>query len=126
MGLTAESPELAIFRSMYDSASPDGPEHWPVVFDKVIRMWTEEPTLTVKDLSSIQAPALVLVGDDDMPTLSHTVEMYESLPRGQLAVVPGSSHAVPMEKPALVNQLILEFLQGGEPQTLMPMRRREE
>jgi pimeloyl-ACP methyl ester carboxylesterase len=126
MGLTAEGPELAIFRSMYEAASPDGPEHWPVVVEKIIRMWTEEPTLTTKDLASIQAATLVLVGDDDMPALGHTVEMYESLPRGQLAVVPGASHFVPMERPALVNELILDFLVSGEPQTLMPMRRRRE
>ena len=124
MGVTADAPELAMFRGMYESVSPDGPEHWPVVIEKVTRMWTEEPTLTVDDVAQIQAPTLVMAGDDDMPTLAHTVAMYEALPRGQLAVVPGASHAVPMEKPALVNQLILEFLVGGEPQTMIPVRRR--
>jgi pimeloyl-ACP methyl ester carboxylesterase len=122
-GLAADSEELAFFRNLYAEASPDGPEHWPVVFQKVSRMWSEEPTLTVEDLARIQAPTLVMAGDDDIITLSHTSAMYEALPHGQLAIVPAASHALPLEKPADVNRLILEFLAGGEPQTMMPVRR---
>ena len=36
--------------------------------------------------------------------------MRRALPDAQLAVVPGTSHALPMEKPELVNRLILDFL----------------
>jgi pimeloyl-ACP methyl ester carboxylesterase len=125
MGMTADGPELAMFRGLYEAASPDGPDHWPVVVDKLFHMWKSGPTLTVEDLAKIQAPTLVLVGDDDMPTLAHTTALYEALPKGQLAVIPGASHAVPMEKTPAVNQLVLEFLSGGEPQTMMPFRRRE-
>lgn len=49
--------------------------------------------------------------------------IYEALPHGQLAVIPGASHVLPMEKPALVNQLIREFLESGEPETYLPLRR---
>jgi pimeloyl-ACP methyl ester carboxylesterase len=55
-----------------------------------------------------------MVGDDDMMTLEHTVDLYRAIPDAQLAVVPGASHAVPLEKPALVNTLILDFLAGSE------------
>ena len=122
-GMDPDSPGLGTFRDQYAAASPDGPEHWPVVFAKIMRMWAEEPTLTVEDLAGIQVPTLVMVGDDDGIKLPHTVELYEALPHGQLAVVPGASHALPMEKPDEVNQLILEFLTGGEPQTMWPIRR---
>jgi pimeloyl-ACP methyl ester carboxylesterase len=122
-GLAADSEELAFFRNLYAAVSPDGPEHWPVVFQKITRMWAEEPTLTVQDLARIQAPTLVMAGDDDIIQLSHTTAMYEALPHGQLAIVPATSHALPMEKPGEVNRLILEFLAGGEPQTMMPVRR---
>jgi pimeloyl-ACP methyl ester carboxylesterase len=123
MGLTADSPDLQFFRDLYAASSPDGPDHWPIVFEKVIRMWTEEPTLTVEDVASIQSPTLVLAGDDDLMTMAHTTALYEALPRGQLAVIPGASHAVPMEKAELVNQLVLDFLSAGEPQTMIPIRR---
>ena len=71
---------------------------------------TTEPTLTTDDLALIPMPALVLVGDDDLIVPAHTRSLYESLPKGQLAVVPGASHILPYEKPALVAQLVGEFL----------------
>jgi pimeloyl-ACP methyl ester carboxylesterase len=55
-----------------------------------------EPTLTTDDLSTIGTPTLVLAGDDDLITLAHTTELYESLAAGQLGVVPGNDvHADP-------------------------------
>ncbi len=118
------SDGLATLRVPYEEASPDGPEHWPVVMGKLLEMWKTSPTLTVEDLRTIDVPTLVLVGDDDAMSLAHTVELFESLPQGQLAVVPGSSHLVPIEKPALVNQLVNDFLADGSITSFLPIRRR--
>ncbi len=60
----------------YKELSPDGPEHLPVVFEKIMRMWREEPALTANDLARIQAPTLVLVGDKDWVAPEHTLEMF--------------------------------------------------
>jgi pimeloyl-ACP methyl ester carboxylesterase len=88
-------------------------------------MWGAEPDMTVQDLSKISIPVLVMVGDDDGMILSHTCEMYESIPGAQLAVIPGTSHAVPMEKPAEVARLVDEFFSCQLPvETMMPIRRR--
>jgi pimeloyl-ACP methyl ester carboxylesterase len=39
-------------------------------------------------------------------------------------VIPGASHLAPIEKPELVNQLVLDFLGAeGPPDTMMPLRR---
>jgi len=87
-------------------------------------MFSAEPTLTPADLGRITAPTLVLVGDDEAIRIDHTCSLYEALPAGQLAIVPGATHAVPLEKPAEVTHLILDFLGGPEPpQTFMPVRR---
>jgi pimeloyl-ACP methyl ester carboxylesterase len=94
----------------YQEHSPDGPEHFPVVFERIMRMWREEPALAREDLAGIQAPTLVLVGDRDWVAIEHTVQMYESIPNAQLCVVPGATHGVPFEKAALVNQIVLDFL----------------
>lgn len=109
----------------YGRLSPDGRDHFPAVLDKFLTMARTEPTLTIDDLGAVVTPTLVLVGDDDMVALGHTVALYEALPAGQLAVVPGSSHAVPLEKPGLVARLVLDFLQGPvPPPTWLPVRRR--
>jgi pimeloyl-ACP methyl ester carboxylesterase len=114
-----------MLRDRYGERSPDGVEHFDKALEKSRAMWAVEPTLTTDDLRRISAPALVMVGDDDLMTLAHTASLYESLPLGQLAVVPGTSHAVVLEKPELVGRLIGDFLSApGKPETHMPKRRR--
>ncbi|MFD9093204.1 alpha/beta fold hydrolase [Streptomyces collinus] len=117
------SDELDFFRAMYEPVTPDGAEHWPVVARKVLDMWRGQPTLTTEDLGRITAPTLVMVGDDDMVTLEHTLALYRAVPGSQLAVVPGASHLVPLEKPSLVNGLILNHLGQDATETMMPIRR---
>jgi pimeloyl-ACP methyl ester carboxylesterase len=114
----------AMPRQRYEAISPDGADHFPIILGKLQQMWREEPTLTVHDLANIPIPVLVMAGDDDLVVPGHTIALYEALPLGQLAVVPGASHAVFMEKPDLVNRLIADFLsEEGPPDTLLPIRR---
>ena len=118
------SEALQSLAAAYAERSPDGPEHFEAVARKTFTLFGSEPTMTVEDLAGITAPTLVMSGDDDLPTLEHTVSLYEALPGGQLAVLPAASHAVVLEKPALVTDLILEFLaQELPPRTFMPHRR---
>jgi pimeloyl-ACP methyl ester carboxylesterase len=93
----------------YKRLTPDGPDHFPTVFEKIIRMWRDEPSITAEELARITAPTLVLVGDRDMMTLEHTVELFRSVANGRLCILPGA-HGVPFDRPGLVNQVILEFL----------------
>jgi pimeloyl-ACP methyl ester carboxylesterase len=114
----------AMPRQRYGAVSPDGPEHFPVVFAKLQRMWRQEPTLEASDLANIPIPVLVMAGDDDVIIHAHTIALYEALPHGQLSVIPGASHGVFMEKPALLNRLVLDFLaEDGPPSTILPVRR---
>jgi pimeloyl-ACP methyl ester carboxylesterase len=84
----------------------------------------EEPTFSAEDLAPISTPTLVLAGDDDMFPVAHTVSMFDALPNAQLAILPGTSHLVVLEQPALVAELIhLFFSTDGKRQTLAPMRR---
>jgi pimeloyl-ACP methyl ester carboxylesterase len=123
-GFSADDEEWAMPRERYAAVSPDGAEHWPIIFAKIKNMALNEPTLTTDDLASISVPVLVMVGDDDIVAHRHTIELYEALPAGQLAVIPGASHVAFMEKPDLVNGLILGFLaEEGPPATYQPIRR---
>lgn len=67
----------------------------------------------------MRAPALVLLGDDDLVSVEHAAQIQRALPDAELAVVPGASHALPMEKPELVNRLLLEFLADAQPAKMM-------
>ena len=109
---TAWTPEtfFPLVVDFHRANSPDGPDGFGIMLKKVIDNFSTGPTLTAADLSKIAAPTLVLVGDDDGITLEHTIELYRSVPNSQLCIVPGATHGVPLEKPALVNEAILAFL----------------
>ena len=107
---------------VYDRVSPDGPEHFPVVLEKMMRMWREEPDIALSELARVRAPILPMQGDDDIVKVEHSVALAAALPDAQLAVIPGGSHVVPLEKPDLVNRLILDFLSDQQPEKMMSLR----
>lgn len=108
---------------IYDRVSPDGPEHFPVVLEKFTRMWREEPDIALTDLTEVRVPTLVMQGDDDFVRVEHSAAVASMLPEAQLAVVPGASHGMPLEKPDLVNRIILDFLDDRQPEKTMSLRR---
>jgi pimeloyl-ACP methyl ester carboxylesterase len=107
----------------YAQVSPDGREHFAEVAAKVGRMIASEPTLTTDDLRQVAARTLVMAGDDDAIAPEHTLAMYQAIPDAELAIVPGTSHALILEKPALCNQILIEFLATGPVPTFMPVSR---
>ena len=112
-----------MFGGLYCALSPDGPAHFEVVLQKWQRMWQRMwqagPGIELSELGRITVPALVMQGDHDGVQVEYSAAMMRSLPMGQLAVVPGTSHALPLEKPTLVNQLLLDFLREEAPLPLM-------
>jgi len=121
--ITPDNPALQGYRSMYEAYSPDGPEHWPAVVSKLVEMARSEPDISPGELSRISGRTLVVAGDDDVVNLEHTVALYRAVPTSELAVVPGTSHALLREKPELVNRLILDFLANEPVLTAWPVRR---
>ena len=121
--LDGEPPEF--LRTSYEEVSPDGAGHYDVVVAKLAAMHEREPALTPADLRAVTCPTLVMIADDDQVRLEHAAEMYRSLPRAELAVVPGTSHGLLVEKPDLCNLLITEFLTKDPVQTFAPIRRAE-
>jgi len=108
----------------YNHTSPDAPETLVLKIKKMIQIWRSEPTLEKADLLNIQCPVLVMAGDDDVIAHDHTIELFENIPLGQLAILPGTSHQFIKEKPALAQLLMREFLEDlSYPVTKMPMRR---
>jgi pimeloyl-ACP methyl ester carboxylesterase len=118
-----DAPPHEVLTRGYAELSPDGPEHFPVVWAKLARTNWEEPTLTESELTGVTSRTLVMLGDDDEVTLEHAIAMYRGLPDAELAVVPGTSHGLLHEKPALCNAIILDFLTTDPVPTIAPVRR---
>ena len=74
--------------------------------------------LVARALPRIEAPTLVLWGDDDrwIP-LAHADRFVSAVPGARKVVIPGCGHVPQEEKPAEVARLLLQFLaesRGGE------------
>jgi pimeloyl-ACP methyl ester carboxylesterase len=91
---------------------------------KAFKVWESEPKLKLSNLKKIKCPVLVLAGDDEPFNSKMTFEMYEAIPNGRLAVIPGASHAVVNEKTKLMQEVIKDFYKTLDfPITKMPNRR---
>ncbi len=119
-----ESEDFAQWAQRYGEHSPDGPQHARVVEEKTRLMTFSQPTLTVQDLATISVPVLVMAGDDDVATLSHTTSLYEAMAHAQLAIVPGTSHMLLKERTKECLRIIGHFLASKlPPVTMAPLRR---
>ncbi|WP_174562540.1 alpha/beta fold hydrolase [Nocardia acidivorans] len=108
----------------YGEVSPDGEDHFPIVARKLAEMWETQPDLTPEDLQVLPTRTLVMSGDDDSVSLEHTIALYRTIPDSELAVIPGTSHLLVMEKPNEVYPLIADFLAKDPIPTRQPIRRR--
>ncbi|MGK9148339.1 alpha/beta hydrolase [Plantibacter flavus] len=104
----AERPDLE--RQHYERLSPDGPEHGDVVLDKLLRLWTTEPNIEPAELAVIDAPVLIIAGDRDSIRPDHSLLIAASIPGAQLCIVPGATHGLLAERPALLTLVIRGFL----------------
>ncbi len=101
--LDADDESAAFFVDSYSEVSADGRAHYPIVAAKLARMHAEEPLLTPEDLHRVTTRTLVMVGDDDEVRVEHAIELYRAIRDCELAVVPGTSHGLLVEKPDLCN-----------------------
>ena len=69
--------------------------------------------LTV-DMARIDAPVLIIAGDEDDPTLEPSLLMKRTIPGAALAVLPASGHMTNLEEPALFNHLLEDFFHQVE------------
>ena len=104
--------------------SPDAPEALDSKVERMWNIWNTEPNLSTDDLAQISCPTLIMAGDDENFSFAHIASMYEAIPQGQLAIVPGTSHFLIKEKPELVQAIIKDFLSDQTPPiTRVPVRR---
>jgi pimeloyl-ACP methyl ester carboxylesterase len=91
----------------YGRLSPDGPDHWPIVLERLKPMWIAEPGFTHAEMQGIEVPTLIIIGDRDIVTPEHAVEMFRSIPGAQLCVVPHAGHGV------MPKETVLAFLEAA-------------
>jgi pimeloyl-ACP methyl ester carboxylesterase len=66
------------------------------------------------ELRTVQAPSLIVVGDQDEPCLEPGLFMKRHIPHAGLLVLPMTGHTSNIEEPGLFNQHVAEFLAAVE------------
>lgn len=77
---------------------------------EMLGLMVTEPHIAPAELSRLLMPVLVIAGDRDMIKASHTRLIADSLPQGQLVILPGD-HFVANKNPAVFNAAVERFLE---------------
>jgi pimeloyl-ACP methyl ester carboxylesterase len=108
---SADSREFAFQRESYRKVAPD-PDYWPKIWGKVADFrWGG---FSPEELSSIEAPVLIALGDRDFVRLGHAVETLPLIPNAELSVIPDAGHFAVMSEPERVIPIVKHFLEKPE------------
>jgi pimeloyl-ACP methyl ester carboxylesterase len=66
------------------------------------------------EMARIEAPTLIMAGDEEEPCLEACLLMKRAVPTAGLAILPCSGHGINLEEPALFNQLLQDFFHQVE------------
>ncbi|MGN6479061.1 alpha/beta fold hydrolase [Luteibacter sp.] len=97
-------------RSTYARLSPH-PERFDEVFEAVQAMQSTQPDYTSAQLATINVPTVVALGEaDEFIRLDHAEYLARALPNATFRLLPDVTHFAPLQRPALFNAAVLEFL----------------
>jgi len=89
------------------------PDNWPNLLKKGMDMAMREPNFTLEQLKNIESPSLIIDGENEqLYPLKAIQEMTDAMSNARLELIPGGTHLALMEKPRLINQLIINFLKN--------------
>lgn len=122
-GMEALKPEMLIgspWHDEYIQVSPN-PENFAVLVEKIRQMDMNIADVPEEEVSSIKAPALIIIGDSDIVQPEHSVALFRLLgggvmgdsapmPNSQLAVLPGTTHVTVVNRGAWLVPMVTEFL----------------
>ena len=100
--------DFAAIRAAYAAVAPD-PAHFDAFAGKTAALVHEFGGWSDGQIRGIDVPVLVLIGDTDFILVPNAVEAAALLPRGQLAVLPGTTH-IDLTRSELVPAVVETFL----------------
>ena len=106
-----------ILREMYTRVSPH-PEKWPELVEKSVESAARFEGRQKKEIRTIAAPSLVMVGDSDIVRTEHAVDLYRLIPDAKLAVLPDTDHVgILVQHADWTEAMVTGFLDAPMPET---------
>ncbi len=102
------------------------PEDFATLFAKKTQMDRQVRDLPAEAIEAIRSPTLLIIGDSDIVRPEHAVEMFRllgggvmgdltGLPKSQLAILPGTTHATLVERGEWLASMVTAFLDAPMP-----------
>jgi len=101
-----DKEELDNYRSLYPGRD------WKKFFIDINIMWSQKIYFPATVLEGIKIPVMIVLGDRDIVTLEHGIEMYNLIKGSQFCVLPNTSHRVFHERPFLINEIAIDFFKN--------------
>lgn len=101
-----DKEELDRYRSLYPGRD------WKKFFIDINVMWSQKMYFPSTVLEGIKIPVMIVLGDRDIVTIEHGIEMYNLIKGSQFCVLPNTSHRVFHERPALIDKIAFDFFKN--------------
>jgi pimeloyl-ACP methyl ester carboxylesterase len=90
---------------------PQSPQQWCELGEQLQLMWAVYPNYTKEEMAQIKVPTLVMSGQyDPYGHVEQTLAIQNAIAKSELCIIPGAAHAVTLQRPEIVTQIILDFL----------------
>ncbi len=87
------------------------PDRWIEFNERLATLWAGPVYVTDAQIQSIKVPTLIIMGDHDQYNqIPKMVELFQLLPQGELAIIPGCGHVVLDCKAAFTITAVETFL----------------
>ena len=87
------------------------PDRWLEFNERLATLWAGPIYVTDAQIQSIKVPTLIIMGDHDQYNqIPKMVELFQLLPQGELAIIPGCGHVVLDCKGAFTISAVETFL----------------
>jgi pimeloyl-ACP methyl ester carboxylesterase len=91
----------------YNTLTPK--KDWRKMVNTINRMVYEKEYFPASVYDRIKIPVMIVLGDRDMISIEHGLEMHKKIKNSQYCVMPNTSHEVFAERPDLISKLAIEF-----------------
>ena len=92
----------------YRERSPQ-PDSYASFIERSRALWLRDPYLSEQQMTEIEVPVLLIIGENDAIRLDHVLKMRHLIEGSQICVLPGGTHFLLGEKPEVVLPILLDF-----------------
>lgn len=113
---SVQAPSLEYWASInkkdiewYNTLTPK--KDWKKTVSNMNKMVYQKEYFSDSIYNNIHIPVMIVLGDNDMISIEHGLEMHKEISNSQYCVLPNTTHEVFTEKPELINDIAMDFFE---------------